>query len=245
MRNVMAILAAGGLIFSIAACSDDDAPIPGKEAGVDMKVADQKVADDQKATDDQKVADDQAVTDTAPSNPYNSVSAITTFLEGKTLTMEGTNIPSHPNGFDENTNFGASTQCYSKVTITSTTGPKFSTKSDLGTLNGAPNAGDVGTCDRNTVSTSLTFDSTTVAIESVAADGSCFDITMTYTGFKQEGRGVISADGKTIKLELFFEGQATGHRCAGGTPGQANTVTLNSNAFTGDAVQTYAITTTN
>ncbi len=187
-------------------------------------------------------AGDMKAGDTGPKNPYNTKAAIETFLDGKTVTMKGSDIPSHPNGYDENTNFGAATQCYAKTTIIITTGLKFSVTSDLGTLNGAPNTGDKGTCDHNTVASVRTFDSTTVAIDNVAKDGSCFDITATYSGFKQEGRAMISADGKTLKMELFFEGQATGHRCADGAVG-AKTVTLKGAAFTGDAVQVYQIAT--
>lgn len=240
LARIAPIALALGLVSFIGACSDDDKPTPGKEAGVDMKVGDMKVGD--MPTGDMQVGDMPA-TDTTATNPYNTLAAITTFLEGKTLTMTGANIPASPLGYDQNTNFGAATQCYSKVTIKSTTGPAFSTVSDLGTLTGAPNTGDTGTCDNGTVSTTLTFDSTVVAIENVATDGSCFDITITYTGFKQEGRGMITADGKLVKLELYFEGQATGHRCAGGKPGD-KTVTLNSAAFTGDALQVYDVTTT-
>jgi hypothetical protein len=77
-------------------------------------------------------------------------------------------------------------------------------------------------------------------VENVATDGSCFDFTVTYTGFGQEGRGCISPDGKKAILELFFNGQATGHRCADGAVGSSG-VTVNGNAFTGDAVQIYEV----
>ena len=232
-------LAALGLLVFVAGCSDDSTPT-NKDTGPDQKVGDMAVGDT--ATGDTATGD-TATGDTAPSNPYTSVSAITTYLEGKTLTMSGSNIPSHPLGYDQNTNFGQATQCYSKVTIKSTSGPKFSTTSDLGTLTGAPNTGDTGTCDNGTVSTTLTFDSTVVAIENVKSDGSCFDVTVTYTGFKQEGRAMLSADGKTLRMELYFEGQATGHRCADGAVG-ASGVTLNGNAFSGNSVQVYDVTVT-
>ncbi|MGC3999900.1 MAG: hypothetical protein QM767_21650 [Anaeromyxobacter sp.] len=90
----------------------------------------------------------------------------------------------------------------------------------------------------------LPFSSTNVLIENVAGNATCFDVTVTYTGFAQEGRGRFLDDGDTLELELFFSGQATGHRCADGAVGEA-TVTLNAAAFTGNAVQTYRITTPN
>jgi hypothetical protein len=250
MRNVLKKLApltlACGLVVAFGACSDDDNNTPGNEAGVDMKVGDMMAGD--MPTGDLPTGDmmvgDMPAGDTTASNPYNTKAAIETFLDGKTLTMTGTDIPPYPLGYDENTNFGAATQCYNKTEIKVTTGPKFSVTSDLGTLNGAPNTGDTGTCDRTTISNNLTFDSTTVAIDNVATDGSCFDVTVTYTGFKQEGRAVVAADGKTVKMELYFEGQATKHRCADGVPGAAG-VTVNTVALAGDSVQVYQVTTTN
>ncbi|MBK9519188.1 MAG: hypothetical protein IPO09_17920 [Anaeromyxobacter sp.] len=167
--------------------------------------------------------------------------AIATYLDGKTMTMTGADIPSHPNGFNENQNFGASTQCYVSVGMSVAAGT-WSVVSQLGTLSGAPTAGSIGTCDNAAaLGNPLTFSSAAVLIENVAANGTCFDFTITYTGFSQEGRGAFSADRKTLQLELFFGGQATGHRCAGGAVGQAGTVTLNGLAFTGNAVQTYRI----
>jgi uncharacterized lipoprotein NlpE involved in copper resistance len=162
---------------------------------------------------------------------YNTADKVKTYLEGKTMVMEGANIPSHPNGFSEDVNYGSATQCYNKVTMRMA-GGNFSVTSTMATVQ------DTG-CD-HVAAGELSFTSTAILVENVKADGSCFDITVTYNGFSQEGRGQISQDGKTAKLELFFSGQATGHRCAAGTVG-AQTVTLNSNAFTGNAVQTYTI----
>jgi hypothetical protein len=172
--------------------------------------------------------------------PYSTANKINAHLDGKTMTMEGAALPSHSNGFDENVNFGQATQCYNSVVMRAL-GGKWTVTSKLGTLNGAPNTGDQGTCDRATVSAELTFDSTAVIVENVQGNGECFDFNITYAGFAQEGRGALSADGKTLRLELFFKDQAIGHRCADGKPGD-RTVTLNMNAFTGDAVQVYTIT---
>lgn len=161
-------------------------------------------------------------------------------LDGKVLTMTGQNIPSHPNGFNEHVNFGAATQCYHNVEMRLQAGVA-SLKTQVGTLNNAPNTGDVGECDRATRSAELSFVSTAVQVENVQGNGECFDFTITFPGFAQEGRGSIDLAGKRLKLELFFKDQAAGHRCADGAVG-ARSVTLNMAPFTGDAVQTYAIT---
>lgn len=169
-----------------------------------------------------------------------TASAINTYLDGKTWVMTGANIPSHPNGYNQNVNFGSATQCYNKTTIAISSGV-WNVTSLLGTLQNAPSAGNVGTCDNATVvGNPAAFSSTNVLVENVQGNATCFDITVTYTGFGQEGRASFSEDGKTLKMELFFAGQATGHRCANGAVGAA-TVTLGGGAFTGNAVQTYAL----
>jgi hypothetical protein len=184
--------------------------------------------------------DDQTGTPNTDTGPkYNTADKINTYLEGKTLTMTGANIPSHPNGYNEDVNYGSATQCYQSTTMQVAAGV-YNVTSVLGTLRDAPQPGNTGTCDHDTKSTELKFSTTAVLIENVAADGSCFDVTYTYTGFKQAGRGQISQDGQTVKLELFFESQATGNRCANGAVGAA-TVTLNGQAFTGNAVQVYTV----
>lgn len=162
------------------------------------------------------------------------------FLEGKVLRMAGADVPSHPNGFDANVNFGQATQCYAEVEIT-VLGGSWTTRSVLGTLNGASDVGQVGMCDPNAPGASLEFASTAVLVGEVRGNGECFDVTATYAGFGQEGRGRISPDGATAAFEFFFKDQATGHRCADGDVGQPGTVTLNDTPFTGDAVQVYRI----
>jgi len=161
--------------------------------------------------------------------------AISAYLEGKTLKMEGASIPSHPNGYDENTNFGNATQCYTSVTMTPTSA-SWHVVSVLGTLDNAPATGDTGTCNHDAPGTELSFDSTAILIENVTSD--CFDFTATYVGFGQEGRASITE--ASLSLEIFFKGQATGHRCGDGAIG-AQTVTLSGMPFTGDAVQQYTI----
>lgn len=178
--------------------------------------------------------------DSTPPPALDTPAAINTYLDGKTWVMQGADIPPYPNGYSENVNYGAATQCYDKVLIGIAAGT-WSVTSTLGTLTGAPTVGSTGTCDNATPSTTLApYASTTVLVENVHGNGDCFDLTVTYTGFAQSGRGKFSPDGKTMTLELFFAGQATGATCAAGAVGSA-TVTLNGAAFTGNALQVYRL----
>jgi hypothetical protein len=174
-----------------------------------------------------------------PSIQLDSQAKIEGFLEGKPLVMAGDDIPTHPNGYLRDVNFAQATQCYVEVDM-NLQGSNFDVKSKLGTLEGAPNSGDVGTCDMNTVSNELEFASTSYIVENVQGDAECFDFTVTYPGFGQEGRGSISADRSELNLEIFFKDQGTGIRCADGVPGSGG-ITLNGAAFEGDAVQVYQI----
>ncbi len=167
---------------------------------------------------------------------FRNGSRIAAYLEGKRLVMEGANIPTDPNGFNENINFGQATQCYVKTEMAQV-GGRVTVSSDLGTLRDAPMTGDRGMCDRTALSNRLVFDSTAVVFD---GNGDCFDFTITYPGFGQEGRGRIRADGSLLELELFFKDQASGHRCKDGAVG-AQTVTLSMRPFTGNAVQKYEV----
>lgn len=160
------------------------------------------------------------------------------FLQSSTWRMPSADIPSHPNGYDENVNFGQATQCLHEVRIESND-RSLAIVTVPGTLRDAPRSGDQGACDRAAVGGSeLIFDTTAVLIENVRDGGRCFDITLTYSGFGQEGRGSIGPDGDTLELELFFRDQAVGHRCASGEVGSPS-VTLNQERFNGTAVQLY------
>lgn len=171
--------------------------------------------------------------------PVDPNQKVTNQLEGKTLVMQGENIPSHTNGFSENVNLEGFTQCYNKVVMTVASG-NFTVISTLGTLRNAPAKNDVGTCDNAAAAVELApLTTTSYRIENAREDLSCFDVTFNYpAGFTQEGRGSLSADGRTLKLELFVSQQAIGHRCADGEVGSSS-VTFLGNPFTGNAVQTY------
>lgn len=176
---------------------------------------------------------------------------IDAFLEGKTLTMEGANIPSHPNGFNENQNFGASSQCY-KNTIIKAAGSNYKVSATLGTIRaldgGTPALGEVGVCDRSTGG-NFAADSMTVKYDNVKGNAECFDIDVTFNAYGQEGRGAI-IDGGVMKLELFFKSQTLDNRCVNGNPGSGSVKRATKlsdggvgtpTAFTGNAVQTYVI----
>ncbi len=168
---------------------------------------------------------------TPPAKKYDTSAKILAHLEGKTMVMEGANIPSFPNGYSEDRNLGSLTQCYAKV-VMAVAGGVFNVTSDLGSVSS-------GECD-HVKANEQKFATTNVLIENVKGDGECFDVLFTYTGFAQEGRGKISADGKTVTLELFFKDQAVGIKCANGAVGSGN-ITLNKAAFTGNAQQVYVI----
>jgi hypothetical protein len=175
-----------------------------------------------------------------PVPTFDTAENIRTYLEGKKLSMEGTNIPPFPNGYDEDVNYGSATQCYQKVEMIVASG-NFAVTSTLGTLRDAPNLGNKGLCDHEVAAgTPQSFTSKSVLIENVKADASCFDVLFDYGTFKQQGRGNVSADGKTLTLELYFETQSSGSNCASGAVG-SQTVTLNKAPFAGNAQQVYAI----
>lgn len=187
--------------------------------------------------DDVYIYRDAGVRVGAAPEAFASVGDLYGFLEAKTWMMSPADIPSHPNGYDQNVNYGQATQCLHEASMV-VQNQSFTINSTLGTLKNAPRNGDVGACDRSTSSgTELHFDTTASLIENMRDNGACFDITLTYSGFGQEGRGGVREDG-AVALELFFRDQATGHRCADGDVGSP-TVTLNREHFTGDAVQLY------
>lgn len=169
----------------------------------------------------------------------SSPGKILAFLEDRYMLMEADNIPTDPQGYNENINFGQATQCYHSVNLTVPDG-QFRIESTTGVLEGAPEVGDVGSCDHSTPRENFLFTTTTAAIENVVGNAGCFDATFDFGSFMQEGRGRISDDQQVLSLEIFFTGQAIGHRCADGGVGDP-TIDLNGAPFTGDAVQAYDI----
>jgi len=158
---------------------------------------------------------------------FENSAAIEGYLEGKALVMTGEDIPTDPNGFNENLDLGPNTQCYNRVEMT-LGGGSFSLNTTVGTLEG-------DMCNREAANGDLMFATTTHIINGT---GECFDIDLTFAGFGQEGRGTLTAD--ALSLELFFMGQAANHRCADGAVGSGGVV-ISGNPFEGDAVQVFRV----
>jgi hypothetical protein len=182
----------------------------------------------------------------AGTNDFSTGAKILTSLEGKTMVMQGADIPAYPLGFNANVNYGLSTQCYNKVSINVASG-NFAVTTNLGTFTagGDGGVGLVGVCDTSTAhGTPLAYTSSAVLFQNVKNNGECFDADLTYTGFAQEGRGSISADGKTVVLELYASGKATNIRCVNGDPGTIGAdggVLVVGYPLTGDSRQTYRV----
>lgn len=158
--------------------------------------------------------------------------------------MQGNDIPTAPHGYDRNVYFGASTQCYQRA-VNVITGSTFATTITLGTWSsdgGIPTTGTYGSCNINLPSGApLNFTTVNSTIANVRGNADCFDLTLNYGAFTDEGRGSISADRRRVYVELFFSGQATGHRCASADAGFGH-VTVNGQSLLLDAVQKYDVT---
>lgn len=176
---------------------------------------------------------------------------INAYLEGKTLTMEGANIPTSPNGFSEDVNYGASSQCY-RNSVIKVAGSNFTVTAQLGTIRaldgGTPAVGERGKCDKTNGGVFGPTTSTVAAYSNVRGNADCFDVDVTYNAYAQEGRAAIVDGG--MNLEIFFKNQYLNMRCADGNPGSGTAkFALRSPdggvtpiAFTGNAVQRYVIT---
>src|SRR5687768_12956017 len=81
--------------------------------------------------------------------PLTNESQVLAFLDGRTLVMSADGVPSHPNGFDANINFGQATQCIHRVVMTVSAG-NFRLMTEMATLKDAPQVEDVGQCDFST-----------------------------------------------------------------------------------------------
>jgi hypothetical protein len=164
---------------------------------------------------------------------FSTPEAISTFLVGKDLVAQGPDIPPFPFGQSENQNLGTSTRCYRRGNL-HITSSSLSTTWTLGTLQGAPTVGSLGTCDRSIAGGTTTWSLGVVLIENVQP-GTCFDLTVTYPTLTLEGRGNMDPFGKGMTLELYPTTLTpTGHRCDSGVPGDPS-VSLGGTPFTGNA----------
>ena len=182
----------------------------------------------------------------AGSLDFSTGTKILAHLEGKTMVMQGADIPNSPLGFNQNLNFGLNTQCYNKVKI-DVLGGNFAVTTNVGqfTPGGDGGVGQVGVCDTSVaVGSPLQYTSSAVLFQNVTDNGGCFDADLTYTGFAQEGRGKISQDGTTVTLELYTSGRATNIRCANGpvgTIGADGGVKVLGSTLLGNSQQTYRV----
>ena len=152
--------------------------------------------------------------------------------------MQGADIPPFPNGVNEDTNFGGASQCFACVEIFSGGVGRFDVTQQLGEIENAPGVGETGTCNHAVTTSTVSYTTNSVQLSNISGNGACFDVTMAFNGYSQEGRGSISPDGLTLTLELYFGGQASNHRCANGAVGSGGVV-VNGSIFNGNARQTY------
>jgi hypothetical protein len=162
--------------------------------------------------------------------------AIEAWLDGKRAVMAGADIPEWPLGYFEGANYGEATQCYASLTLRYVD-LTFISDADFGVLEGAPDEGAVGTCD-HTASSRLA--QAVTQGHSIEGDGSCFDMRMAFSTYTLEGRGSFNPDGRTLRLEVFYEGQATGISCLDGAVG-APGVQVSGMDLGGDAVQVFRV----
>lgn len=141
---------------------------------------------------------------------------ILAFLGGKTLVLSGTDLPPFPFGIAESAALGANTQCYRAITTRVANGA-FETTVEAGALVGASDGGS--RCDHTTTTATSKYTSTSVLVDNVADNAGCFDLTVDYGAFGEEGRGRLAPDGTWIALELYFTGKAARHRCEDGAVG--------------------------
>ncbi|MEL6546408.1 MAG: hypothetical protein AAFQ82_17410 [Myxococcota bacterium] len=196
-QKLMLLAGATALVLSLAACGDDE------------------------ETDNTNTNNNN---NNSQALDFSSQTAILSFLDGKTMVMEGANVPA-----------GLKipiTGCIDRTEI-DIVSETLTVTSDVGAV-----VGDA--CDFTSVSTADSFVSTAVSFTNVASDGSCFDVEITYPGLAQEGRGAINADGTEFLFEVFAVNTFGGIRCSDGNPGD-DTVTFGGNATPTDVLQTYVI----
>lgn len=167
---------------------------------------------------------------------------ILAYLEGKTMVMTGPDIPSSPNGLSEAFDLGANTQCYRAITLRMTEGA-FTSTVERGRLV-PPADGGAAFCDHTVTTGTAMYNSKAVLVDNVQDNGQCFDITIDYTTFGEEGRGTMSPDGGSVTLELYYRGKATQHRCEDGPVGAPTVHLLVGGApvpFSGDSLEVYRL----
>jgi hypothetical protein len=189
------------------------------------------------------------LTDGSVSLVLDTPAAINAYLAGKTMVENGADLPHDPDGRNENTITAGEFHCWNKSTIQISPSGEWQNTVLLGTETKTGDSGDSGTCETASVfGAPIPFTAPAASIINVQGNATCFDIDVPYT-FKgsvtpspeNSGRGSISADGKTVSLEVYFTAQRPpGDSCADGPVGSPG-VTIGGVAFTGNAVQVYRI----
>jgi hypothetical protein len=172
----------------------------------------------------------------------SSASQILGQLAGNTWVMAGADLPPYPNGVNQDLDLGANSECFVSSTLT-LDGGVLVNQLELGLVAPVPDAG-ITRCDHTTSTGTMTLTSSSLRLDNVAADGTCFDLTIGYGRFGEEGRGQMSPDGQTVTLELYFSGWATRDRCQDGPVGDGGVQLIIAGKLVpvlGDARQVYRV----
>jgi len=146
-------------------------------------------------------------------------------INGFTWLMKGSEqIPPNILGLSESI-FNTSSLCYAETRFIARkaqgTDAVFSVENKMGT----PNAGPNNTCGHDSPVGDFTAPTVSTNVSITPVSKTCFDINISYNLVRQEGRGNISDDGKTLKLELYNGGLSPSlHRCANGEVGNTSAI---------------------
>ena len=246
VRRPLLVIAVAGLVITTFGCEGKDIiyyQYP--ETGVPMNPSNEDPHAQQQvdssmglsSQDSGIVPEDPCEVD--PTACIETAAQLHAFFDGKTYLMVGDNIPSHPLGFDERLQNGATTQCLSKIQL-QMSGVQWTVTTQSGTLRDAPNQGDIGDCDHDAPGPHYEFTSTSVTFENLAPGVSCVDLHLSYSGFRQEGRATLTEGGEILLIDLFFADAAPDIWCADAEVGNPPTE-FKGQPFSGDVTQVYVL----
>jgi len=215
-----------------SASSDSDAASSGSGSALEDDSGTLNEADD--------AGFDSTPPDASPPLTFDSVEAIETYLNGKHWLMAGSDIASDPIGYSQDVVYSNMDLCFNEVELQTNFPGNWTALYVYAVLSGASGVGSTGTCENDTpTGSSLMGSSPAPVISNVQGNGACFDLNIGLSSGNQ-GRGSISPDGTVLSVEDYLNGQATGDTCADGPVG-SETVILNGEPFTGNAVQVYVL----
>jgi len=205
----------------------DAASEDSSEAPVDVDSGAQDAADGSASVDAATVA-------------FDSVSAITRYLNGKHWLMAGNDIPADPIGYSQDGRYTNLNLCFHEIQLQTDFPGNWTADYVYAVLTAASADGSAGSCENEVPNgSSLVGTSPAPVISNVQGNGTCFDLNLGLSSGTQ-GRASLSPDGTVLSSEDYLNGQATGATCADGPVG-SNTVTLNGKPFSGNAVQVYRL----